>query len=292
MIPEEQSGSRKKHQAILAALMKVLTMDLSRRRRLPMALCSNDAKSCYDRIVLWITALCLLRVGVARSTTDEMMLILQKARHFINTTFGNSDTSYGCTSPPLQGVGQGNGAGPAIWALISAVLLSIMRTQGFGLNIVTVCSSLSVVLAGYAFVDDTDIIHAAPGVHIKGKEIVPQMQKVLDTWEGLLRATGGALRDDKSYWYLLDYNFRGGVWKYRSIEEMPGDIEVNVVNCQGAPLPDREVLDRLEPSEARETLGVYIAMNGNWVQQIEILMEKVVVFAEQPRTGRIAPEDA
>jgi hypothetical protein len=64
------------------------------------------------------------------------------------------------------------------------------------------------------------------------------MQKVFDTWEGLLRTTGGALRDDKSYWYLLDYNFRGGVWKYRSIEEMPGDIEVNVVNRRGAPLPD------------------------------------------------------
>jgi hypothetical protein len=86
-----------------------------------------------------------------------------------------------------------------------------MRLQGFGLNIVTVCSSLSVVLAGYWFVDDTDIIHAAAGVHTKGKEIAPQMQKVLDTWEGLLRATGGALRDDKSYWYLLDYQFRGGV---------------------------------------------------------------------------------
>jgi hypothetical protein len=140
MIPEEQSGSRKKHKAILAALVKVLTMDLSHRRHLPMALCSNDAKSCYDHIVLWIAALCLLRVGVARSATDEMMLTLQKAWHFINTAFGDSYSSYGCTSPPLQGVGQGNGAGPAIWALISAVLLSsILRSQGFGLNIVTVC---------------------------------------------------------------------------------------------------------------------------------------------------------
>jgi hypothetical protein len=292
MIPEEQSGSRKKHQAILAALMKVLTMDLSRRRRLPMALCSNDAKSCYDRIVLWIAALCLLRVGVARSATDEMMLTLQKALHFINTAFGDSDLHYGLTSPPLQGAGQGNGAGPAIWALISAVLLSIMRQQGFGLNIVTVFSALSVVLAGYAFVDDTDIIHAAPGVYTKGEELVPQMQCVLDTWEGLLRATGGALRDDKSYWYLLDYIFRGGVWKYRSIEDMPGDIDVNVVDRRGAPLPAREVLGRLEPSEARQTLGVYIAMDGNWRKQIEELKEKAVEFAEQLRTGRIAPADA
>jgi hypothetical protein len=118
------------------------------------------------------------------------------------------------------------------------------------------------------------------------------MQKVHDTWEGLLRATGGALRDDKSYWYLLDYQFRGGVWKYRCIEDMPGNIEVNVVNRRGAPLPEREVLDRLEPSEARETLGVYIAMDGHWRRQIKILTEKVVVFAEQLRTGRIAPEDA
>jgi hypothetical protein len=79
-------------------------------------------------------------------------------------------------------------------------------------------------------VNDTDILHAAASVHSKGESLVPQMQCILNVWEGLLRATGGALRDNKSYWYLLDYQFCQGVWKYRSIADMPGDISVKVVD--------------------------------------------------------------
>jgi hypothetical protein len=60
LIPPEQSGSRKKKRSILTLLNTVLTMDILRLRQPPMAICSNDAKSsCYDRIVLWIAALCL-----------------------------------------------------------------------------------------------------------------------------------------------------------------------------------------------------------------------------------------
>jgi hypothetical protein len=33
------------------------------------------------------------------------------------------------------------------------------------------------------------------------------MQQVIDTWECFLRATGGALRDDKSYWYLVNFKY-------------------------------------------------------------------------------------
>jgi hypothetical protein len=48
-IPKEQAGSRKHHCSVLSALNKVLTMDLLHLRRQAGALCSNDAKSCYDR---------------------------------------------------------------------------------------------------------------------------------------------------------------------------------------------------------------------------------------------------
>ena len=45
LIAREQYGSRKHHQAIMAALNKRLTMDLFRYRRQAGAICSNDAKS-------------------------------------------------------------------------------------------------------------------------------------------------------------------------------------------------------------------------------------------------------
>jgi hypothetical protein len=106
-----------------------------------------------------------------------------------------------------------------------------MRDSGYGLNFITATSSLAIVLAGFAFVNDTDLLHAAPHPATPAATLVPQMQQVVDTWEGLLRATGGALRDDKSYWYLLDYRFHQGRWKYKNKQDLPGDIDIKVVDA-------------------------------------------------------------
>ena len=51
LLAPEQYGGRKHHRSVIAALNKCLTMDLLRLHRQSGALCSNDAKSCYDRIV-------------------------------------------------------------------------------------------------------------------------------------------------------------------------------------------------------------------------------------------------
>ena len=57
MIAREQYGSRKGHTSIDHAVNKRLSYDLMRMFRTPGALCSNDAKSCYDRILHSIVAL-------------------------------------------------------------------------------------------------------------------------------------------------------------------------------------------------------------------------------------------
>jgi hypothetical protein len=213
--------------------------------------------------VLWVAALCLLRLGMAGSVIAEMMLTLLRAWHVVNTAFGDSTRHYRGLAQPLQGIGQGNGAGPAIWAVISAVILRVMRDSGFGLNYITALSATAIVLAGFAFVDDTNLLHATPHPSTPAGTLIPQMQQVVDTWEGLLRATSGALRDDKSFWYLLDYKFQQGGWKYKTKTELPRNINIKVVDTRGSPRPARETLTRLEPSEARETLGVYVAMDGS-----------------------------
>jgi hypothetical protein len=58
-IPWEVYGGRKRHRAIKCATNKVLTMDKARLEHRSMALCSNDAKSCYDRILHAITTICM-----------------------------------------------------------------------------------------------------------------------------------------------------------------------------------------------------------------------------------------
>ena len=54
------------------------------------------------------------------------------------------------------------------------------------------------------------------------------MQNVVDTWEGTSKATGGTLRSDKFYWYIIDYKDIGNRWIYRSINQLPRKITVKV----------------------------------------------------------------
>ena len=197
VLAPEQFGSRKNHQSVHAALNKRLTMDLLRQLRQAGALCSNDAKSCYDRIVHCIVAIALRRLGMAAAPVKSMLATLQKAKHHVSTAFGISAKTYGSRrNPPLQGIGQGNGAGPAIWAVISTVIIAVMATHGHGFNILSAMSLSLVSFVCYAFVDDTDVIHSASSTAVAGEEVIEEMQVILDRWGGVLRATGGALASD------------------------------------------------------------------------------------------------
>jgi hypothetical protein len=283
----EQFGSRKNHQAILAALNKRLTMDLLRQCRQAGALCSNDAKSCYDRIVHSVATIALRRLGMPPEPILSMFSTLQHAQHHVSTALGVSSRHYGGTpDPPLQGVGQGNGAGPAIWVVISTVLIATMATQGHGFNLLSALTGALVSFVCYAFVDDTDVIHSARTIDSPGEEVIAEMQIVLDRWAGVLRATGGALVPSKSYWYAIDFQWTGSKWTYRSKADMPGDLLITSLTG------GREILTRHEPQVGQETLGVIQAMDGNNLAEIIHLRAKSTAFADSMRTGFLSKNDA
>ena len=134
---KEQGGSRKNHQFNRLALGKHLFFDILRQKVLAGAVISNDAKACYDRIAIPVAFLAMARQGVAYTVLVSIFDTLTKAAHFIQTGYGRSKQSYGGTlhnafSLALQEIGQGNGAGPAIWAVISTVLVSLMLDEGCG----------------------------------------------------------------------------------------------------------------------------------------------------------------
>ena len=101
-----------------------------------------------------------------------------------------------------------------------------MALSGFGLNITTILSFTSIAMVGFAFVDNTDLIIAArapnPTYSKKSSssiQIRKTAQQALNTWEGLIRATGGALHVKKSFWYSIDFKFQKNQWKYKSTAE-------------------------------------------------------------------------
>jgi hypothetical protein len=60
----EQYGSHKRHRAIDWALNKVLTNDILQQAKHTGAICSNDAKACYDLICHAQASLCMQKYGV------------------------------------------------------------------------------------------------------------------------------------------------------------------------------------------------------------------------------------
>ena len=169
---EEQYGSRKHHQAGLLLLNKMLVGDLFCLIRYSGCYAMNDAKGCYDRIDHTFAVLVLIYFGVHWSIAATLFLVLQQAQHSIKTGYGLSKPVYGDL---FAGIGQGNGIGPALWCLISTIIIKMCKRRGHGTTITTAMSRTEVSLLGFAFVDDADLVSAANDVHTTGEEMIAKM---------------------------------------------------------------------------------------------------------------------
>ena len=267
MLVPEQFGSRKNHRSNMVALNHRLTFDLCRQRRQALAIVSVDAKSCYDRIVHNTASISLQRIGIPLQPLLSMFKTLQMAHHHVMTAFGVSEETYSSLLEiPLQGIGQGNGAGPAIWAVVNAPIIDMVKQSGGGAIFRTAIALSCLQFAGFSFVDDVDIVQTDNHVDTSGELLIPRIQKSLDIQNGGLFSSGGALKKEKCIWRLIDWEESPLSWKLRNKQDMPGELSILNYDTK-----EREQISRIETDEAREVLGVHIAPTGNWgVQQTKI----------------------
>ena len=285
---EEQFGSRKDHRAIDHALNKRVTLDLLRQFKMPGVLRPNDLKSCYDRICHNIASLCMRRQGLAESESVCMFSTLQHLEHTIRCAYGDSTKTYGneLWAVPMQGVLQGNGAGPVIWAVVSSPILQIMRAKGYGTFFKASISGSEIRLVGYAFVDDTDLMQTARNWDENIESVIKEMQNALNLWEGLIKATGGALSVEKCCWWAIDFHWNAdGTWRYKKAEEITGSLHAKDSNNH------IQTITRLEVSEAFETLGVFLAPDGNQTSQIKKLTDKASQWADRISTSHLRDQE-
>ena len=195
---------------------------------------------------------------------------IQNMKHYVRTSYGDSVETIGGPkwTIPVHGVGQGNGAGPAIWAAVSTPVLNMMRSEGFGTFFQTALTGEEISFVGYAFVDDTDLCETACHTDSTAKEVATRMQQALECWEGGIRATGGAIVPAKSHWYLMEFEWHNGKWSYAPVTNTPAELKVR--DSQGHMGP----IERLTTSEARRTLGVRLAPDGNNEAEYKYLREQ------------------
>lgn len=274
--PHEAFGSVPGRRANECTLHKVLAYDCLRQQHRTAALCSTDATSCYDRIVHTAASICMQRLGVDATTCRLIFGTLQQLQHHILTQYGVSTTSYGAVHIPLQGVGQGNGAGPAIWLVMTIPMINMLRKQGYGFHSIAPLSHTPLHMACFTFVDDTDLIHA-PLEQKPCGQVIQEMQTAVNTWAGGLHATGGELSHPKSHWHLVDFawNQRNLTWRYKTATESPGHI--TMPQARG----ERLIIHRNEPHIPIESLGIAVAANGNQTGIYDALADKITRWASK-----------
>ena len=104
----------------------------------------------------------------------------------------------------------------------------MLRKEGYGTIFESPITHEQCWVVGFAFVDDTDLV-TIPNQQETARpyqQIITEMQATLNTWEGGIRASGGAIVPDKSHWYLIDFKWQNGCWSYATEAETPGDVSV------------------------------------------------------------------
>ena len=285
ILAPEQYGSRKHLSAAKHALNKRLVLDILRLQRRSGVICANDAKACYDRILHFAAYISLRRAGLTKEATTSMLRPIKNLLHRIRTAYGDSAMTYGGYDweRDPSGICQGNGAGPAIWALVSSPLLKMLRDAGFGAKLHAAIGSTFAHLAGFAFVDDADTIQTAAN-HESVEQLMDKAQAQLTLWEQGIRATGGGIEGSKSDFAVVHFQWDKGIPRYA-----PPD-EAHRLHVP-APNGGREYLEQLPATTARRTLGVWQAPDGNETEQTKRMKEKATKWAISMRKGFLSRED-
>ena len=113
------------------------------------------------------------------------------------------------------------------------------------------------------------------------------MQRGINSWEGGIKATGGAIRPDKSFVYPISFDWdEHGAYEFHEPDPETHPLTVrNEFNVE-------EDLEQVSPSRGYETLGVFLAPDGSQNDQFEILKTKANKWADQIRSGHLPAQEA
>ena len=284
LLAPEQYGSRHGKSSIIHALNKRLVFDWMRLSHTPGIYIANDAKGCYDRIILLVAYLTMRRMGIPHAASSFSVSCLLTMVYRVRTAWGLSSETYGGSkwfeeyAKCPHGAGQGSGDGPALWAGISSPLFDLMRRHGHCFHIASAITSIVTELAGFSFVDDTDYLELLPP-HLSIHLLHPRAQQSITTWEKLLRSTGGALEPTKSDWVWIEQQWIQGRWTYVDRETPP--LHMSSPSGQIGPLT------RLQAHDSRLTLGVYQSPPGDESDQVTYLQSKVSDWCDRLQTSHL-----
>ena len=185
-------------------------------------------------------------------------------KHKILTAHGVSTNSF---TNMLAGVGQGSSNGPSGWHSVFEVIAAAYRDLNPGCQWKSPNQAIeaSVWLAG--FVDDVVKFVGFPDSS-KWEDILQGTQTSYQSWQKLLEATGGSLSLSKSSYTIMYWvPDRTNGFRLASRAETPGAVTMMADNAQ-------ITMNRNDPCEASQDLGIYLAPDGNMKRQFTHCLQR------------------
>jgi hypothetical protein len=122
-----QAGTRPGRNSIDVVIQKEMKYLYATLTRTGLATMDNDAKSCYDRIICNLAMIVSQYFGMSTTAEATQAETLQQMCFRICTALGDSKISYSHSeTTPIHGTGQGSCASPAIWLLVSSLLMDCL----------------------------------------------------------------------------------------------------------------------------------------------------------------------
>jgi hypothetical protein len=131
---------------------------------------------------------------------------------------------------------------------------------------------------GALFVDNTDMYTWQEHILDPG-ELWAQTQIEIKQWSCLLNATGGALKPEKCWWYLLDYTCVDGKWTYADMAPR----ELLITNPDGT----KSMIKQEDVLVSKKTLGIYNAPAGGNEGHRNHIKSKATTWVNRMTNGHL-----
>ena len=289
-----QARSRPGMNAIDVVIQKDQTYTYSRLTKTNLATMDNDAKSCYDRIIVNLAMITSQYFGVSKETAAVQAKTLHKMQYPLRTAIGDSKNTYQHSpTTPIHGTGQGSCSSPSIWLMLSSILMDCLSELSGGMTMIDVINETTIQQWIDGFVDDTslfsNILQYSDDNDIQ--QLIQQLQQDMMHWKELLESSGGKLELTNCFYYLLS-------WKF-DVERnaLPMTIQEQRQSCEQISVCDSNgqnniMIQQKEVYTAHKTLGCYKAIDGNEIEQIKYLKTKSDAYGQSFKNAQLSRKQA
>lgn len=274
---EGQAGSRPDHRCSDVIIRKEMNYLYARLTRTALATVDNDAKACYDRILCNLAMMVSRYYGMSEAACKFHSTTLQAMRYRVRTTTsGDSNQVYRHTQEtPIHGSGQGSCASPALWLLISCILLKVFDTKAQGMAQFDVNKERQKVTSAEGFVNDVALF---TNLHALIEADLPTLRQALsqdiNTWQTTIAGSGGKLELIKCFYYIL-------MWKFNKMGDPSPLTNQELIDLGHTDItimdPDSKehvALEHKSVEEVHRTLGAFKTISGDESSQFQVLLEK------------------